>query len=219
IVDTGEERESGRSAADPRVPEMSGGGGPPMSSKTVARMLALTLSVTLVVAACGSSDKKGSSSTPTTVAAQKIDYKRLGLWDDGPCDPAKPKLKIGLMVVFESPVISLKDQATALDASAKAFNARGGANGSCIEVHTCDDKAQTDQSIACVRQIDSAGVVATVNDQGTAGQAEVSAAMQKAGIPRVAANVTNVDWGDPNAFPLDGSGTGSTFLLPETLIQ
>jgi ABC-type branched-subunit amino acid transport system substrate-binding protein len=188
-----------------------------MASKTVARVLALALAVTLV-AACGSSTKKGSS-TPTTTAAQKIDYKKLGLWDDGPCDQSKPPLKIGLMTVFESPVISLKNQATALDASAKAFNARGGANGSCIRVTTCDDQATTDGAIACARQMDSAGVVATVNDQGTAGQAEVAAAMAKAGIPRVAENVTNVDWGDPNAYPLDGSGTGSTFLLPETLIQ
>jgi ABC-type branched-subunit amino acid transport system substrate-binding protein len=189
-----------------------------MASKTVAGMVALALSVTLVAACSSSGNSKGSSS-PTTVAAQNIDYKKLGLWNDGPCDPSKPPLKLGLMTVFESPVISLKDQADALQASAKAFNARGGANGSCIQVTTCDDKAQTDQAIACVRTIDSAGVVATVNDQGTAGQAEVSAAMQKAGIPRVAANVTNVDWSDPNAYPLDGSGTGSTFMMPETLVQ
>ena len=81
------------------------------------------------------------------------------------------------MTVFESPVLSLESHALALEASAEAFNARGGANGSCIEVTTCDDGADTDQSVACVRTIDDAGVVATVNDQGTAGQAEVSAAM------------------------------------------
>ena len=141
------------------------------------------------------------------------------MWDDGPCDPAKPPLKIGLMTVFESPVISLKDQATALEASAKAFNARGGANGSCIEVTTCDDGANIDQAVACVRTIDDAGVVATVNDQGTAGQADVSAAMAKAKIPRVASNVTQDDWGDPNAYPMDASGTGVTFLMPQALIE
>jgi ABC-type branched-subunit amino acid transport system substrate-binding protein len=70
-----------------------------------------------------------------------------------------------------------------------------------------------------VRMVADAGVVATVHDQGTAGQAEVSAAMAKAKIPRVASNVTQDDWGDPNAYPLDASGTGVTFLLPETLIQ
>ena len=187
-----------------------------VTPKTVSYTLALVLGMTFV-SACSSGSNKGTSSTPTTVA-QKIDYKALGLWDDGPCDTGKPPLKIGLMTTFSSPVISLKDQADALDASAKAFNARGGANGACIEVHNCDDGANTDQAVACVRQIDQAGVVATVNDQGTAGQAEVSAAMAKAGIPRVASNVTQNDWGDQNAYPTDASGTGVTFLLPDALI-
>jgi ABC-type branched-subunit amino acid transport system substrate-binding protein len=128
-------------------------------------------------------------------------------------------LKIGLMTVFESPVLSLEDQAIALEVAAEAFNARGGANGACIEVHTCDDGATTDQALACVREIDDAGVVATVNDQGTAGQAEVSPAMAEAGIPRIASNVTSDDWGDQNAYPLDASGTGVTFLLPQALIE
>jgi len=187
-------------------------------SKSLGRMLVVLLSLTLVAAACGSSASKKGGGGTTAKPAEKIDYTALGLWDDGPCDTAKPPLKIGLMTVFESPVLSLKDQATALEASAKAFNARGGANGSCIEVTTCDDGGQVDQAVACVRKIDNAGVVATVNDQGTAGQADVSAAMAKAKIPRVATNVTNVDWADPNAYPIDASGTGVTFLLPQALI-
>ena len=73
----------------------------------------------LVAAACGSSSK-GGGSTNTTAAkngggTQQIDYKALGLWNDGPCDQSRPPLKIGLMTVFESPVLSLKDQADALD--------------------------------------------------------------------------------------------------------
>jgi ABC-type branched-subunit amino acid transport system substrate-binding protein len=186
-------------------------------SKALARVLAALLVLTLVAAAC-SSDKKSSSSA-SSASTENIDYSAIGLWNDGPCDATKPKLVIGLMTVFESPVLSLKDQATALDAAAKAFNTRGGANGSCIEVHTCDDGANQDQALGCVREIDQAGVVATVNDQGTAGQAEVSTAMQQAKIPRIAGNVTPDDWADPNAYPIDGSGTGVTFLLPNALIQ
>jgi ABC-type branched-subunit amino acid transport system substrate-binding protein len=188
-----------------------------MRSKIVACVLVTALPV-LVIGGCSSS-KASNSSSPAAVAAEKIDYTKLGLWDDGPCDPAKPPLIIGLMTVFESPVISLKDQATALEASARAFNTRGGANGACIEVHTCDDKASLDQALACVRELDGAGVVATVNDQGTAGQAEVSAAMAQSGIPRVATNVTQYDWGDQNAYPLDASGTGVTFVMPQGLID
>ena len=103
--------------------------------------------------------------------------------------------------------------------AATAFNKRGGANGSCIKVTTCDDGGNVDQAVACVRTIDKAGVVATVNDQGTAGQADVSEAMATAKIPRIASNVTQDDWGDPNAYPLDASGTGVTFLLPQALID
>lgn len=186
----------------------------------IVRRGAFVLVIALMAAGCGSSsDSGGGGSTDTTVPAEKIDYNALGLWDDGPCDPAKPELKLGLMTVFESPIVSLKDQADALTASAEAFNQRGGANGSCIKVTTCDDGGQTDQAVACVRTIKEAGVVATVNDQGTAGQADVSKAMQTAGIPRVASNVTNVDWADPNAYPLDASGTGVTFMLPKALID
>ena len=112
-------------------------------------MLALLLSVALVAVACssGSDSKGGSGGGSTTAPAKNIDYKAIGLWDDGPCDTAKPPLKLGLMTVFQSPVISLEDQAKALEASAKAFNKRGGANGSCIEVTTCDDGANVDQAV------------------------------------------------------------------------
>ena len=188
-------------------------------SKIVSRA-ALAVVVTLVAAACGSSgDDGGGSSSGTTAAAEKIDYEAIGLWDDGPCDTAKPPLTLGLMTVFESPVLSLKEQATALQASAKAFNARGGANGSCIQVTTCDDGANVDQAVACVRKIDQAGVVATVNDTTTAGSADVSQAMADAKIPRVAPNLSNEDWADPNAYPLDASSTGSVLVLPQALLQ
>jgi ABC-type branched-subunit amino acid transport system substrate-binding protein len=191
-------------------------------SRALVRTLALLMSLSLVIAACGGGDDDDDSSgnnDGSEPTADKIDYKAIGLWDDGPCDETKPKLKLGLMVVYESAFISLKDQATALTAAAEAFNKRGGANGACIEVHTCDDGATVDQSLACVREVDDAGVVATVNDQGTAGQADVSAAMASAKIPRVASNVAPADWADPNAYPLDASGTGVTFVQPQALID
>ena len=184
----------------------------------IVRGAAVLVVAVLIAAACSSSSDT-SSSTGSTKPAEKIDYKAVGLWDDGPCDPAKPPLKLGLMTVFESPVISLGDQATALEASAKAFNERGGANGSCIEVTTCDDGANADQAAGCVRTLDDAGVIATVNDTTTAGSADVAEAMADAKIPRVAPTLSNEDWADPNAYPLDASSTGVVLLLPEALIQ
>jgi ABC-type branched-subunit amino acid transport system substrate-binding protein len=187
--------------------------------KPGGRFVVSLVAVAAVAAACSSCGTSNARSAAKSGAVAKIDYKALGLWNDGPCDAAKAPLVVGLMTVFESPAISLKDQADALRASAKAFNARGGANGACIKVHTCDDGANLDQSVACVREIDHAGVVATINDEGTAGQTEVSAAMAKAGIPRIAANVTPYDWSDQNAYPLDASGTGVGFLMPQGLID
>jgi ABC-type branched-subunit amino acid transport system substrate-binding protein len=187
-------------------------------SKTRGRLVPLIASLALLAVACGGADAPESAlGSRDTVAA--IDHAALGLWNDGPCDPAREPLRIGLMTVFQSPIISLESGALALEASAEAFNARGGANGACIEVVTCDDGANVDQSIGCVRELDEADVVATVNDLGTAGQAEVSAAMAEAGIPRVASNVSNQDWADQNAYPLDASGTGFIFLMPQGLIE
>ncbi len=182
----------------------------------VIRVVAV-LAVMVLVAGCGGNGDDNTETTGATGA--DIDYEAIGLWDDGACDESLEPLKIGLMTVFESPVISLESSAVALEASAAAFNARGGANGACIEVVTCDDGANVDQSVACVRKLDEAGVVATVNDLGTAGQTEVSAAMASAGIPRVASNVSNQDWDDQNAYPLDASGTGFIFLMPQGLIE
>jgi hypothetical protein len=43
--------------------------------------------------------------------------------------------------------------------------------------------------------------------------------MADAKIPRVASNVVQEDWADPNAYPIDASGTGVTFLMPQALID
>jgi ABC-type branched-subunit amino acid transport system substrate-binding protein len=188
---------------------------------TPARMLAVVGALALLMTACGGDDDgtAGAEGTPATKSAENIDYEAIGLWDDGPCDESKPPLVVGLMTVFESPVISLKDAALALEAAADGFNERGGANGACIEVHTCDDGANIDQSLACVRELDEAGVVATINDLGTAGLSEVSEAMAAAGIPRVATNVNPSDWADPNAYPTDASATGFTLVATQALLD
>ena len=174
---------------------------------------------TILVAACAGDGEGSTDPDDSPSPSPELDYTAIGLWDDGPCDEARPPLVVGLMTVFESAGLSLGDQATALEAAAEAFNARGGANGACIEVHTCDDRSNADQSLECVQEIDEAGVVATVNDQGTQALIEVSAAMAEAGIPRVANTPNPDDWTDPNTYPLDAAGTGFTFLSPRTLLD
>jgi ABC-type branched-subunit amino acid transport system substrate-binding protein len=186
-------------------------------SRIFRRAIAPALALALIAGACGDDD--GGGTDDPGEAPTDLDYAALGLWDDGACDEALEPLHLGLMTTFESPFVSLGDQADALEAAAEAFNARGGANGACIEVTTCDDGASIDGAIECARTFVDAGVHATVNDQITAGHLEVSEAMAEAGIPRVAANVINTDWTDPNAYPLDAAGTGTAFLSPQALID
>jgi ABC-type branched-subunit amino acid transport system substrate-binding protein len=189
-------------------------------SKTMARAVALMLVLAIVAAACGGgSNDAGKASETRPSASSQIDYNALGLWDDGRCDETLAPLVVGSMTVFESPVLSMKDQATALEASAEAFNERGGANGACIRVHNCDDKADPEQALRCVREIDDAGVVATVNDLSTVALADVTAAMDETGIPRVAGNVTPENWNSPNVYPVDASATGAALLYPQGLIE
>ena len=183
------------------------------------RSVAVLMALAVVAAGCGGGHDHNDARASDATVAKKVDYATLGLWDDGPCDKAREPLRIGFIATLESSVISLKSFGTVLQASAAGFNKRGGANGACIDVVICDDKGTVDEALNCVRQLDQAGVVATVNDQGTAGAGEVAAAMADAGIPRVATNVTNADWGDPNAYPTDAGGVGATFLIPQGLLQ
>src|SRR3546814_13857348 len=103
--------------------------------------------------------------------AADIDYEAIGLWDDGPCDASLEPLKIGLMTTFESPIISLGDQALPLEAAAEGFHSRGGPNGSCVAVHNCDHGATLHHALACVTWLDQPGVVAPDTAQGTPAQA------------------------------------------------
>lgn len=195
-------------------------------SRNTMRVLAVCAPLALLAVACtedeapeGAADEISETTSAPVDELESIDYDAIGLWDDGPCDASLPPLEIGLMTVFESPTISLGDQALALDAAAEAFNQRGGANGACLEVHTCDDGANPEQSIECAREIIDAGVVVTVNDQGTQGQAEVNSLMLAAGIPRVGPLVSPDDWSAPNMYTLDAGGTGVAFILPQALID
>src|SRR3546814_12882985 len=119
-------------------------------SRSMMRWLAALLALALVAAGCGDDDDgEGAGGTDGTEEtddggddggddgeeAADIDHEAIGLWDDGPCDASLEPLKIGLMTTFESPIISLSDQALDLEAAAEGFNRRGGANGPSRQVH------------------------------------------------------------------------------------
>ena len=66
-------------------------------SRTMARLVAGLLALALVAAACSSDDSGGGDGSGDggdgggeEAAAVEVDYEAIGLWDDGPCDEAKP---------------------------------------------------------------------------------------------------------------------------------
>ena len=187
-----------------------------MSSRAV-RTAATVLA--LVAAGCSGGDDGGSATPPPdTVAA--TDLTEIGLWDDGPCDTALEPLVVGLTAPFQTPVISAEDQALALEAAVVAFNGRGGANGHCIEAVTCDEEADPEVALECVRTLDDAGVAVTINDSTAATPGpEVGDAFESAGIARFAINAATPDLSDPNAYPIDAGGIGTTMVMPQALVD
>lgn len=173
----------------------------------------------LVTAGCTESDDGNDPSGGNTPEVSEADFEAVGLWDDGPCDESLEPLVVGMLTTFQSPVITAEDQALALEAAAVAFNGRGGANGHCVEIVTCDEKADTNQAIECTRTLDSAGVSVTVNDStaSTPGP-EVGDAFKAAGIARFAVNATTPDLTDLNSYPFDAGGIGTVMVMPEPLV-
>ena len=130
------------------------------------------------------------------------------------------RCKIGLMTVFESPVLSLEDQAIALEASAEAFNARGGANGACIEVTTCDDGANVDQAVGVrARRSTTPASSPPSTTRAPPARPRCRRRWPRRASPGSRRTSRPEDWGDQNAYPLDASGTGVTFLMPQALID
>jgi branched-chain amino acid transport system substrate-binding protein len=189
----------------------------------------------LGASACTESDDEGATETTTagsgaatdgtgadggeTGAAEPIDYVGLGLWDDGPCDDSLEPLVVGLTTAFETAIITAVDAAVALEASAVGFNERGGANGHCIEVVTCDDGADPNRAIECARSADESGVVVTINDSSNGPGPEVGDVYREAGIARFAVASGTPDLTDLNTYPFDAGGIGTTIVMPQGLVD
>jgi branched-chain amino acid transport system substrate-binding protein len=178
-------------------------------SKKALRAVALACALGLLAAACGSDKKTTSGSSAASSGGQAA--KSL-LPNKGPCDASKPKYNVGILTTIESPTLSLKDDATALDSTIKAFNGRGGIGGHCMNLTICDTKSDVNREVDCARQFVSSGIVATLSDSSSFNPQGVKEIMESAGIPRVGISPSTPDLNSTVAYPLDLGGAGATFI-------
>jgi hypothetical protein len=85
----------------------------------------------LVVGTCTEdSGDEGAAASEDGGTSDGGEIERSGLLaDDGPCDQALEPYPIGIMTVFESPVLSLIDQVNAAEASVEASTVGGASAG------------------------------------------------------------------------------------------
>ena len=108
----------------------------------------------LVAGACTEDSSGDEASAEEGQSSESAEVERSGLLtDDGPCDESLAPYPIGIMTVFESPVLSLVDQVDAADAAVVAFNSRGGIGGHCMELTTCDTELDPNGEVECARQL------------------------------------------------------------------
>jgi len=141
------------------------------------------------------------------------------VWDDGPCDDAQPPVVLGLIAPFNAGAISLESQAIAAEASADAFNGRGGIAGRCIEMVTCDDGGDPNQAADCARSLVDQGVVAQINDAVIAAADVVLDTFTQAGVPRLDGNPAPVAFGSDTTFTMGLGGLGNSLLMVPPLAE
>ena len=128
-------------------------------------------------------------------------------------------IPLGIMTVFESPVLSLIDQVKAAEASVEAFNGRGGVGGHCMELTTCDTGLDPNGELECARDFVNDGVVATVHDTTAANPTGVIETTAPAGLPRVGVAPGSEELNAANSYPIGGGSIGTTFMMLPPLTQ
>lgn len=166
-----------------------------MRSKVTLKLVAALAALALVAGACGSDDEEGGAGGTTEAAGDDggstAEFAELGGWDDGPCDDAKPTVKVGGSNPIETAGLNLGDYADGVEAAVEAFNARGGINGSCMEVEICDGKGDGPTELACARGFaEDDEIVAGLASTYTASEAEAFQLFESTGLPQIGSQPT-----------------------------
>jgi ABC-type branched-subunit amino acid transport system substrate-binding protein len=189
-----------------------------MRRKQWLRIAAVFAVLALIAAGCGDDDDGGTGGAAGGSGGDDAEPSGL-LADDGPCDTSLDPYPVGITTVFESPVLSLVDQVTALEASVDAFNSRGGIGGHCMDLTTCDSGADPNKEVDCARQFVDDGVVATLNDTTSFNPQGVIDVLEPAGLPRIGISPAVEELSSPVTYAIGAGGTGTTFMMLPPLLR
>jgi ABC-type branched-subunit amino acid transport system substrate-binding protein len=138
----------------------------------------------------------------------------------GACDKSLAPVEVGTIVVLESPVLSLIDQADALKQSVKVFNQKyNGIGGHCMNVTICDTGSDPNQAMDCARDFVDSDIVTTLNDTIAFGNVEVAEILSSAAFPRVDSSPNTDDLKTENVWAIGGGGVGTTFMMAPPLMR
>jgi branched-chain amino acid transport system substrate-binding protein len=184
-----------------------------MRASTGWKSTALVAVLAMVVAAaCGDDDGGAASGNGSAEPS--------GLLEDGdPCDTSLDPYPIGMATVLESPILSLADNATALEASVEAFNARGGVGGHCMELTVCDSEGDPNRELDCARQLVEDGAVATLADTTGFNSQAVAEVFEAAGMPRIGNPSSNADLASPVTYAFGAGAAGTTIMMVPPLLR
>jgi len=166
----------------------------------------------LVAGACTEDSGDDASADSNGDAAAEVEPSGL-LTDNGECDAELEPYPLGIMTVFESPVLSLIDQVNAADAAVEAFNGRGGIGGHCMDLTTCDTGLDPNGELTCARSFVEDGIVATVHDTTAANPTGVIETTEPAGLPRVGIAPGSEELNAANSYSIGAGGIGTTFMM------
>jgi branched-chain amino acid transport system substrate-binding protein len=181
-------------------------------NKGTTNTTAAAVTTTGGAATSGGASTTGGSTTSSGGSTSSAAGGAL-LPDNGPCDTAKPSYPVGMITVFESPVLTLREQVAAAEASVKAFNGRGGIAGHCMKLTTCDSKGDPNGEVDCARKLVQDGIVATVNDTTPFNPQGVMDVLNPAGLPRMGVSPGVPELNSPTSYPIGAGGTGTTFMM------
>lgn len=128
---------------------------------------------------------------------------------------AEGTVKFGVVTAVGSGGSNYPDIEGGAKAAVEAINKDGGINGKNVEMVFCNTRGEANQAMACAREMDEKGVVATV------GRIDIFAPqsfpiLEAAGIPDIGTVSTGaeIDFQSPMSFPLHGGNFGAYTSLP-----